>query len=493
MPAFIRSGLACLLILQTLAGLCLPAHAEGEDDPLWNRPSFEKKVYNVGQRLLAANGITERIEFLNASRDVRNAYASRFGGPNTVVIYKDLLDIMDSDDELAAVLAHEIAHITQRHTARTLPKKWAAKTALWTAYTVGGTVASLATGGLATPAVILGAAGIRKMHQNGIAVTDPIGRPYEKEADLVGLDYMAQAGYNPLAMETVMTKIAGDSGPVANFFSSHPGGTERLAYIHEAIKEKYPQFLTEELAENSLPGSPYQLRVSANPTEQPADLSAAQSAEAPVAEAPASVVPDEAPKTAVQPEVVTEKSTPGKEDKGAQAVALTGKPQPEKQKQSASVAKKLSAVDVRAHQPKIGQASVKVPLKLTYQPKPEVLKKSQEKAPAKVQMALVATPKTDAVKKIVREEKTESVALVLLTLQPNHLRILRMISQRGYLSRREMNAQMEYVEPETLEANMYELQQKNLIRILGAEPDEVLVLTEWATEALKPATANSGS
>lgn len=519
MLAFIRSGLACLLIFQTLAVLWIPTYAEGEDDPLWNRPSFEKKVYTVGQRLLAANGITERIEFLKANRDVRNASASRFGGPNTVVIYKDMLDIMDSDDELAAVLAHEIAHITQRHTARTVPKKWAAKTALWTAYTVGGTVASLATGGLAAPAVILGAAGIRKMHQNGIAVTDPIGRPYEKEADLVGLDYMVEAGYNPLAMETVMTKIAGDSGPVANFFSSHPGGTERLTYIHEAIKEKYPQFMTEELTKNPLPGSPYQLRVSAKPPEEkPADLPAEKNADTSAVEALVSVVP-KAPETPVQSKVVAEKLTPGRSDNATQTVALTGKQQPEKQDQSAplvakktlqggqsepaefqkspqpieqsiSSAKKTLAVDASANQPGISPISSKAPSKVTYQPKPEALKKSPDKAPAKVQAALVDPPKMQSVKKVAREEKAESVALVLLTLQPNHLRILRMISQRGYLSRREMNEQMEYLEPETLEATMYELQRKNLIRILGAEPDEVMVLTEWATEALKPATAN---
>jgi hypothetical protein len=83
-------------------------------------------------------------------------------------------------------------------------------------------------------------------------------------------------------------------------------------------------------------------------------------------------------------------------------------------------------------------------------------------------------------------ERNESVAQVLLGLQPNHLRLLRIICQQGYLSRQELRVQMEYVEPVTLNVQVNELVQKRLIKLLGAEPDEVMVLTEWATEAMKP-------
>lgn len=410
-----RCVLLFVICFQATVGVGLTSWAEGEEDPLWNRPSFEKKVIKVGHRILAANGITEKIQFLSATQDIRNATASRFGGPNQIVIYKDLLDVLDSDDELAAVLSHEIAHIIKRHTARVLPRKWVAKTALWTAFTVGGTAASLATGGLATPAVLLGAAGIRKMHHHGIAVTNPIARPYEREADLVGLDYMVKAGYSPLAMETLMGKVVGDSGPIANFFASHPGGTERLTYIHEAIQTRYPQFLSVKLADNSLSSSADALK--APPVSMQLAL-------------------------AVENASKTESLPVGAESESKKPVGLgTGANKP------LSVPNEILVIQGASP--------------------------SSPSSPSSASSSLST-------------ERQQSVAQVLLGLQPNHLRLLRMISQQGYLSRQELRVQMEYVEPETLSVQVNDLVQKRLVKVLGAEPDDVLVLTEWAAEAMKP-------
>jgi hypothetical protein len=414
---FSRCILLFVICFQATVGVGLTSWAEGEEDPLWNRPSFEKKVISVGHRILAANGITEQIHFRSATRDIQNATASRFGGPNTIVIYKDLLDVLDSDDELAAVLSHEIAHIIKRHTARVVPRKWVAKTALWTAFTVGGTAASLATGGLAMPAVLLGAAGIRKMHHNGIAVTDPIARPYEREADLVGLDYMVKAGYSPLAMEALMGKVVGDSGPIANFFSSHPGGTERLTYIHEAIQTNYPQFLIAKSADNRLSSSDDSLKT-------------------PPASTQLTLAVENAPKTESLPV--------GAESESKKPVGLgTGANKP------------LSV------------------------PNETLVIQGASPSPSPSSSAAASSSSSPM-------ERQQSLAQVLLGLQPNHLRLLRMISQKGYLSRQELRVQMEYVEPETLSVQVNDLVQKRLVKLLGAEPDDVLVLTEWAAEAMKP-------
>lgn len=216
----------------------LAALAEGESDPLWNRPSFEKKVFRVGQRLLVANNIPDRIEFLVDTQDIRNAYASRYAGPNQIVIFKDMLDMMESDDELAAILSHEIAHITKRHTGKIQPRKIGARLALGSLFVVGGTAAMLATGGLAAPVLVGGAAALKRGRDNGLDLTGRIEQPYEREADRVGLEYLIKAGYAPEAMETIVTKFSADSGAFAQFFSSHPGGTERLQYIHQAIESR---------------------------------------------------------------------------------------------------------------------------------------------------------------------------------------------------------------------------------------------------------------
>ncbi len=237
--------LLCSLLLLWLV-LPIAALAEGENDPLWNRPSYEKKVFDIGQRILAANGITERIAFRMERADDVNAYAQRGGGlSNTITIERGLLALVSSDDELAAVVSHEIAHITCRHHRRAAVKK----TLLKTGAIVAIGTAAIASGGLIPPAtMLLAKPAIRKTSQ-----------PYESEADLVGLDYMAKAGYNPVAMETMMTKITGDSTAATAFFSSHPMGTKRIGAIHQKIATRYPQFLTLEAAANPIPGSPYLL------------------------------------------------------------------------------------------------------------------------------------------------------------------------------------------------------------------------------------------
>lgn len=475
MPHFIQRLLAALLLLQGIIVLPAAVWAEGEADPLWNRPSFEKKVIDVGQRLLAANGIQERITFYSATLDIRNASASRWGGPNTVVIYKDLLDVMESDDELAAVLGHEIAHIIKRHTGKVFPRRAVAKTALWTTYTLGGTAAILATGGLATAPVVLAGAGMKRMEQKGIGVTDPISRPFEREADLVGLAYMVKAGYNPLAMETLMAKISGDAGPVATFFSSHPGGTERLTYIHEEIVQKYPQYLTAEQAGNPLPGAPYQLQVVESPAETTTDK-------------PATQTQTTHPAMKTESEVKPLSSDKHQEDVGdaepvkATSVAFSKETEKPVGKQKAVQSSVLVAKEKDGPAGQVMLATTqKAPAKVSYQPKETGAKPS-----LKTQIASVADAKSAQSGTPIIGEKTESVAVTLLSLQPPHLRILRMISQRGYLNSRELKEQMAYIESDTLTTYLNDLVDKKLIRILGAEHEAVVVLTEWASDAFKP-------
>lgn len=481
-----RSVLSVLIVLLYLWGwlcawACPVALAEGEDDPLWNRPSFEKKVFRVAQRILSANGIPDRIEFLTSRLDIRNASARRFGGPNTVVIYKDMLDVMESDDELAAVLSHEIAHITKRHTGKIVPKRWAAKTALWTAYTVGGTAASVATAGLAAPVFIVGAAGIKKMNQSGIALTGPISRPYEKEADLVGLDYMVKAGYNPLAMESLILKGAGDSGPVANFFATHPGGTERLVYIHAAIQSQYPQYLAEESVPATVSDKETQatdgplaaaedLKTSGKASGQPA-MSGATGSTGPKDSQPAQKVYE--PPTS--PQTGSNQSSAQSLTQSKQMMNKPGALHPETSQQPLA---KQPEQSKSAKTQTVGTAAQAVASTQT------------SAAPASVVPSVTPTAKALFAKPLpaptgqARGER--SVAQVLLSLRPDQLRILRMLSQHGYLSRQELLTQMEYVPPESLTQQINELIQKRLVRLLGAEPDEVIVLTDWASEAFKP-------
>lgn len=421
--------LVCVFNLVLLSPL--PSLAEGDTDPLWNRPSYEKKVLTVGQRLLQANGIPDKILFLVDHEDIRNASASRFIGPNTIRVYKDMLDVIDNDDELAAVLAHEIAHITKRHTGKIHAKQVATRTLVNTTLFTAGTTALVASGGLAYPLFLGGAKAWNHARRRGFDVAGPISRPYEKEADLVGLDYLVKAGYDPVAMETLYAKFAADSGPVAAFFSSHPGGSERLAYIHEAIQTRYAAPMPK------IPDSASHDTPPANTEPLPSQTSPTLSDTRPT--------PTEAASTTRVPE-----------DKTGTKDSQSHLPKPPASSRQATVPPSVKAATTTAST----QTSKPQPTRLTVTAKPLSAKANASVPPA-------------------------SVAQLLLELPPDSLKALKLLHQRGYMTHAELLAQFEPQETETLETMVFNLQQKKLIRILGAEPEQAYVLSEWAAQSFE--------
>lgn len=251
-------------VLITLTGApwgLLPAHAEGEEFPLWSQPSYEKKLYLVGQRLLQANGIEERIAFRVIRDDQQvNAYAQQgFLKAHTVAVYRGLLRYLESDDELAALLGHEIAHITRRHGTRT---SWISAlgaglgAGLLTVLTLDPTTGLPLPGAPGTGAAL------------GQASTARFSQKSEREADRLGIDYMVKAGYHPLAAESLMNKITADMGPAGRFLSSHPQGTRRMAALRDHIETQYPQFLPPDIARNT-PGAPYAFQPDVSGQQRP--------------------------------------------------------------------------------------------------------------------------------------------------------------------------------------------------------------------------------
>jgi Zn-dependent protease with chaperone function len=506
MPLF----LIFCLVLQWAA----PAFAEGEHDPLWNRPSYEKKIIDIGQRILAANGIKERISFHYVPEDIRNASAQRFLSENTIRVYKDLLDVVSSDDELAAVLSHEIAHIIDRHTRKHLTRSVPARLGV-------GLLAVAAVGALAYGGVdgteAMGRAIGRTAKVGYQAMDAPISRDLEKQADLLGLDYMVKAGYNPLAMETVFTKFVGDAGPVTRFFSTHPVGTQRIAYIHDTIRQKYPQFLTPETASNPVPGSPYQF--------QPNAVTAGKDGKAATVQPP-SATPSVAPPAAQPPPGMTATSSAIPEtrqdgkalydqldliahpEKATPANSLPAPTAPPEKTDSANpVAVKDSPLGPKATNPNApGQEALKantpasqssarqvnkagaVPAKMKYEPPKLALKNP----PAVIQSG--GTPSrpggsgTQPVPDSPEPAHVDtplSVAQVLLELPPEHLRTLKLISRHGFIGRRELETALAPQEPDAVWILLNELIQKKLIRIVGADASEAYVLTDWAAAALE--------
>ena len=140
-------------------------------------------------------------------------------------VYEGIFRAARNQDQLAAVIGHEIAHVTSRH----------ANERVSTGSTVNNIVgiAQAAAGGSNTAsgqlAGLLGAGA-----QVGVIL--PFNRTQESEADLVGMDYMANAGFDPRATIPLwenMAEIGQDKPP--EFLSTHPSDETRKANLKERI------------------------------------------------------------------------------------------------------------------------------------------------------------------------------------------------------------------------------------------------------------------
>lgn len=138
------------------------------------------------------------------------------------------LVMQGNDDEVAAVLAHEIAHATARHVTERL-------SSLSTMVLVGEVAASVIQGtGSATGSDVF-----RQIFYGGLDIYVPsYSRRSESEADRIGLFYMAKAGYNPQAAVTLWERAAkADKNDKTSVFASHPASGARAT----ALKKLLPQ------------------------------------------------------------------------------------------------------------------------------------------------------------------------------------------------------------------------------------------------------------
>jgi len=146
-----------------------------------------------------------------------------------VYVNRGLLTFMNSEADLAAVLAHEIGHITARHAVQQQARGALARTAA----TVGGFVTAVATGSGYVGSQISDVASI--WAQTGLS---GFGREHELEADSLGAEYVAKAGYDPQSVIDVISvlknqedfnrRITNNSGGYHGLFATHPRNDTRL-------------------------------------------------------------------------------------------------------------------------------------------------------------------------------------------------------------------------------------------------------------------------
>jgi predicted Zn-dependent protease len=158
--------------------------------------------------------------------DTVNAHVMAGG---KITVYTGLIrKLRLSDDEIAAVMGHEMAHALREHTREKMSQAAAGDLAI----AVGGALLGVGQG-----AVQL--AGLGKQ----LALDLPFSRHMESEADLYGLELAARAGYDPRAAITLWQKMAqagGGSGP--GFLSTHPSAGDRMGALQAAMPRVLPLY-----------------------------------------------------------------------------------------------------------------------------------------------------------------------------------------------------------------------------------------------------------
>jgi predicted Zn-dependent protease len=189
------------------------------------------QLQRVGERLQRAVPIWDMPdadwEFIVFDVPDINAFAMAGG---KVGVFAGLFKIAENDDQLASVIGHEIAHVTAKHVHEELSQQLAMQT--------GGLLGGVALMG--SGAGLLTTDAIMQVYGLGAGMTGLVfDRKKEKEADHIGLMYMARAGYDPEEAVKVLEKLeeetAGQGPAPSSFTSTHPSNPDRIQQLRDLM------------------------------------------------------------------------------------------------------------------------------------------------------------------------------------------------------------------------------------------------------------------
>lgn len=204
-----------------------------QEEKISSNAAVIERVRRVGQRIAKSVGRdlpNAAWEFVVFDSPQVNAFALPGG---KVGVYTGLLALAETDDELATVMGHEIAHVSSRHGAERTSQQGLA-----------ATIGTLADAGMTAKDVDPQKRALVMAAYSGLSTVGvmlPFSRLHESEADAVGLRFAAGAGYDPRAAATFWRKMAkagaGSAKPPA-LLSTHPSDADRIANL-ERLAPQY--------------------------------------------------------------------------------------------------------------------------------------------------------------------------------------------------------------------------------------------------------------
>lgn len=192
---------------------------------------LSKRVNNIAQRLISHVSVfrPDATQWAWEVNVIDSPELNANCGPGgKIIFYSGLIEKLKlTDDEIAAVMGHEIAHALREHGREAMSKAYGVQMATQLGAALGVSDGSLQLANL----------GVEYL------MTLPNSRNNENEADLIGLELAARAGYNPHAAVTLWQKMgsAGGSAP-PEFLSTHPSSSSRVQALQANIPKVMPLY-----------------------------------------------------------------------------------------------------------------------------------------------------------------------------------------------------------------------------------------------------------
>jgi len=202
--------------------------------PVINDEQMARYLTTLGERLVAAappdlNQSVYQYSFTPVNLKEINAFALP-GGP--MFVHRGMFDAAASEGEVVGVMAHELSHVLLRHGTANITK---AQNPWLQLGQVAGVVGGAVVGGAAGSAIAQGS-------QFGLGtVLMRYSRDFEKQADLMGAQIMARAGYDPRSLahmfETIQSEAQSSRGSTPQWLSDHPDPGNRTQYITKEAEQ----------------------------------------------------------------------------------------------------------------------------------------------------------------------------------------------------------------------------------------------------------------
>ncbi len=190
-------------------------------------PAIQGYVESLGRKILKVVGPQPfEYRFFVIQNEVMNAFA---GPAGYIFIHSGLIENFQSEGELAAIISHEIAHVTSRHLSERMAKSQKMSLA-----TLGGMIAGVFLGGPAGQALMMGSIA------GNVQMQLAYSREDEREADRKGLDYLVQSGYDPKYMiqsfQALLQANWHQPSDIPTYLTTHPGLSERISSVERNVQ-----------------------------------------------------------------------------------------------------------------------------------------------------------------------------------------------------------------------------------------------------------------